>query len=99
MNRATIEQAIQAKAIIEFDYNGHHRIVEPHVLGISKGDLQILGYQIGGTSKSGSVPEWRRFDLSGMTRLAITDRKFAGRRPFPSGKHSSWDQEIMIVAP
>jgi hypothetical protein len=99
MNTATIEQAIKTKAIVEFNYKGHQRVVEPHVLGISKGDLQILGYQVGGTSSSGGIPEWRRFDLSGMTSLAIADRKFPGRRPFPSGRHSSWDQEILIVAP
>ncbi|MGY3821351.1 hypothetical protein [Acinetobacter haemolyticus] len=99
MNRAIIEQAIKTKSIIEFSYKGHHRIAEPHVLGVSKGDLQVLSYQVGGTSNSGGVPNWRRFELIGITNLVITDRKFNGRRPFPSGHHSIWDEKLLIVSP
>ena len=99
MNQNAIEKSINTKAIVEFHYNGHFRIVEPHVLGISKGTLQILGYQVGGSSSSGGIPEWRRFDLNGMERLVITANTFPGRRPFPSGRHSAWDRELKIVAP
>ena len=34
-----IRNAIRGKNIIEFDYGGHPRIVEPHVLGINQGYL------------------------------------------------------------
>lgn len=98
MNQQTIERAIQQKSLIKFTYSGHPRVVEPHVLGFSNGVLQFLGYQIEGSSSSGgALPEWRRFDVNRITQLSIVDQKFPGRRPFPSGRHSSWDQQILIV--
>ncbi|WP_313323353.1 hypothetical protein [Stutzerimonas nitrititolerans] len=99
MSREAIERAIKEKAVVEFSYGGHSRKVEPHVLGIKDGELQILGYQIGGSSSSGGpLPEWRRFDLRKITGLIISVQKFPGRRPFPSGRHSSWDRELLIVS-
>lgn len=100
MSQQLIEQAIRGKSVVEFTYSNHHRVVEPHVLGVKDGVVQILGYQLGGSSSSGGpLPEWRRFDLAKMVGLAITARVFAGRRPFPSGRHSSWDREILVVDP
>lgn len=93
-----IQQAIAAKKLIEFLYSGHSRLIEPHVLGVNGGITQVLGYQIGGTSSSGGIPEWRRFDLTKISGLRLTSTSFPGRRPFPSGKHSSWDRQIAIVS-
>jgi predicted DNA-binding transcriptional regulator YafY len=93
-----IEQAIQNKKLIEFTYGGHLRVVEPHVLGTQGGVIQVLGYQIGGSSSSGGIPEWRRFDVSKMSGISISNESFPGKRPFPSGKHSSWDLQIAIVS-
>lgn len=93
-----IQQAISAKKLIEFIYSGHPRLVEPHVLGVNGGVTQILGYQVGGSSSSGGIPEWRRFDLPRMSGVKLTSTSFPGRRPFSSGKHSSWDRQIAVVA-
>lgn len=93
-----IQQAIANKLLIEFVYSGHPRLVEPHVLGINGGVKQVLGYQVGGSSSSGVIPEWRRFDLPKISGLKITSTSFPGRRPFPSGKHSSWDMQIAVVS-
>lgn len=90
--------AINAKKIVEFTYGGHPRVAEPHVLGVSDGVVQLLGYQIGGSSNSGGIPEWRRFDLSKISGLRTTQQSFPGKRPFPSGQHSSWDRRIAVVA-
>lgn len=97
MNQNEIESAIRGKAVVEFNYGGHHRVVEPHVLGMSGGIIQFLGYQIGGTSSSGGLPEWRRFELNRISGLCLTDQSFPGRRPFPSGRHSSWDRQMLVV--
>lgn len=97
MNGA-IEQAILNKVLVEFSYSGHPRLIEPHVLGINGGVLQVLGYQVGGSSSSGGIPEWRRFDLPKISGLRVTAKTFPGKRPFPSGKHSSWDRQIVIVS-
>jgi hypothetical protein len=93
-----LTQAIVDKNLVEFWYSGHQRIAEPHVLGVSGGVTQLLVYQIGGTSNSSGIPEWRRFDFDKMSQLKALPELFPGRRPFPSGKHSAWDQQIAIVA-
>lgn len=93
-----LESAIANKKLVQFQYSGHPRIAEPHVLGISGSAVQFLGYQIGGSSSSGGIPEWRRFDLNKISALQATDESFPGKRPFPSGKHSQWDRVIAIVS-
>lgn len=93
-----IKQAILNKVLIQFSYSGHPRLIEPHVLGISGGVLQVLGYQVGGTSSSGGIPGWRRFDLPKISGLHVTTDTFSGKRPFPSGKHSVWDRQIVVVS-
>lgn len=93
-----IQQAIASKKLMEFTYSGHPRLIEPHVLGINAGVIQVLGYQVGGSSGSGGIPEWRRFDLLKISRLKVSTQTFSGRRPFPSGKHSSWDHQIAVVS-
>ena len=92
-----ILEAIANKRLIEFTYRNLPRIAEPHVYGVINGVWQILGYQTGGQSSRGGLPEWRRFDLNQMTRLTILALTFPGRRPFPSGNHSSWDSRLAIV--
>jgi len=92
-----IEQAIQSKKVVEFMYSGHIRVVEPHVLGVKDGVTQLLGYQIGGRSSSGRIPEWRRFDIQKISGLSVRNDPFPGPRPYPSGQHSSWDRQIAIV--
>ena len=97
MLQELIKKSIEDKAIVRFVYGGHQRGIEPHVLGISGGAMQILGYQIEGSSSSGTLPEWRRFDLEKIIGMEVTAQTFSGRRPFPSGRHSSWDRQILIV--
>ena len=98
MTQQLIEQAIRSKSLVSFTYSGHPRLAEPHVLGVKDGAVQFLGYQTGGSSSSGGpLPEWRRFDLARISMLSIADQKSPGRRPFPSGRHSAWDSEILVV--
>ena len=92
-----ITSAIASKNIVEFDYHGYHRIVELHVYGIQQAREQLLVYQIAGGSSSGGLPEWRRMDVVGITNFALTVGTFAGPRPYPSGKHSSFDRIIAVV--
>ena len=90
--------AIKEKKVLSFAYSGHPRIVEPHIYGIHEGARQLLGYQIRGSSSSGSaLPEWRRFKISAMKNLQILEESFLGRRSYTLGKHSHWDNQILIV--
>jgi hypothetical protein len=95
---ATISAAIRTKHLLAFDYGGHHRVAEPHVYGRLAGVDKLLAYQVDGTSSTGGLPQWRRFDLHRVTGLTILEETFAGPRPNRSGEHSSWDVTYEIVA-
>ncbi len=97
MNTGTIRSSIANKNILEFSYKGHLRIAEPHIYGIKNGKRQLLVYQIGGTTSSGRIPDWRRINLDEISSLKVTGQKFAGRRDNPSDEHSDWDTIIAIV--
>lgn len=88
--------AIQTRRMVEFDYNGKHRVVEPHVLGTLKESLDLQAYQTEGGSNSGGLDNWRRFHVSGIMNLRVLNRTFPGPRP-TSGPHSSFDHIIAVV--
>ena len=92
-----IKTAISSKQLLEFTYDGLHRIVEPHVYGIQDGKYQILVYQVAGQSSSGNLPNWRRMDVNKISGMHILDEHFPGSRQYPSGKHSSFDTTIAVV--
>jgi len=96
MNQQIIK-AIREKKVIEFDYQGYHRVAEPHVYGQNQGVDQLLVYQIRGGSSSGRLPNWRRVDLQGMINLIVTEETFHGPRTNVSGRHSTWDITYEIV--
>ncbi len=97
MNTGTIRNSIANRNIIEFIYKRHLRIAEPHVYGIKNGKRQLLVYQIGGSTSSGRLPDWRRINIDEISGLKVTEQKFAGRRDNPSAEHSDWDSIIAIV--
>jgi len=92
-----IKEAITKKKLLEYDYDGYHRIVEPHIFGKKDGKDAILVYQVGGESSSGGLPNWRRMILKGITNMKVSEQSFPGRRP-TSGKHSSFDTIYRIVS-
>lgn len=92
-----IFRAIRGRNLIEFNYEGHHRVVEPHVYGCRNGMEQMLGFQIWGSSSSGGLPDWRRFDLAGISGLIVLAEGFAHRKPEPSGTQGDWDEIYMAV--
>lgn len=59
-----IRQAVIDRHQVIGIYNGHRRLMCPHVIGIKGGRRQALFYQFGGTSESGlgpngSAENWR----------------------------------------
>jgi hypothetical protein len=95
--KSEMVKAVRDKAVLSFSYGGHVRTGEPHIVGAKNGVDQILFYQTGGTSSSGDLPEWRRFDLNKISGFARTGEHFAGKRPTPSGRHSDWDTRFVVV--
>ena len=91
-----IRQAILSLRILSFTYQRHMRIVEPHVLGVHRGARQLLAYQVRGESRSGGLPEWRRFELREIADLRVLDERFAGPRP---GDLRGFDHVLAEVGP
>jgi hypothetical protein len=91
-----IHDAIEHRRVIKFHYKGLPRIAAPHVLGIKDGRLQVLTWQIGGASSSGTLPDWRTFFLDDLSDLETTNENFAGPR-LTRGRHSAFDRHIAVV--
>jgi hypothetical protein len=80
MNQIIID-AIQNKSVLQFNYQGHNRIVEPHAYGISTAGNEVLRcYQTHGTSQSGPVPCWRLIKESEIIGLSSTGESFVETR-------------------
>ena len=98
MNTSIIRNAITNRDVVEFTYRGYLRIAEPHVYGIKGGKRQILFYQIGGLTSTGSVPDWRRISLDDIIGLKVLgNQKFAGPRENKSSDYDDWDTVIAAV--
>jgi len=94
-----LRRAIAERRLIRFWLAGHERIAEPHDYGIKNGAVHILVFQVGGTSGSGSLPDWRWVRLAHATGFELLDQRFAGGREIPSGRHAAWEQLFLRVDP
>jgi hypothetical protein len=90
--------AIESLHVIEFTYGGCRRIAEPHDYGTHAGRPKLFFYQLGGESSSGAPLGWRLAHVPEMSSIRITDRKFPGSRPTPSGRHIRWDSLFASVS-
>lgn len=84
MNKSIID-AINGKNLIEFDYDGQSRIVEPHCYGLTtKGNEAIRAYQVDGFSSSGKLG-WKLYDLSKADSIEVLDKTFETRPDYKQG--------------
>lgn len=80
MNSEIIE-AINNRKLLEFTYDGCHRIVEPHTYGVSTADNEVLSaYQIDGQCNKGKVPDWKLFKIDKIESLIVLDDCFENER-------------------
>lgn len=74
--------AIRNRSVVEFDYDGGTRVVEPYCHGTSTRGKELLrGYQVAGYSSSGNSMGWKLFDIAKIVGLAEAGATFAGNRP------------------
>jgi len=90
--------AIEHRRMIRLLYHGKNRILEPHDHGILNGAVQLLAYQVGGSS-SRPLPNWVLLKVNDITGLELLDQIFPGGRPTASGKHLKWDSLFIRVQP
>ena len=90
--------AIENTRMIRFAYHGKDRLVEPHDHGILNGSVQLLAYQVAGSS-SRSLPNWILMKANEIAELELLDQFFPGGRPTASGKHLKWNKLFIRVKP
>jgi len=78
-----IRQALNGRRMLQFNYHGYARTVEPHALGRVTGDRPaLLGWQVSGGSQSEPPPGWRTFLVAEIEALKILRATFAPRADY-----------------
>jgi hypothetical protein len=93
---STLDDAIQLRVEIEFDYDGQPRVVRPAAHGVHKdtGNQVLRGYQIGGRSNSRQPPLWDLFLVAKLDNLKVTTRTFSDNPPY----YSKNDKAMSIIS-
>jgi hypothetical protein len=81
VNTGELLDAVRAHHVVELLYQGRGgvaaRIVQPHaVYRTSTGKLCLEGVQVGGATRSGSLPGWREFELMKVADVRVLDATF-----------------------
>ncbi|WP_312652378.1 hypothetical protein [Proteiniclasticum sp.] len=78
----TICDAIRDGEIVEFDYDGMVRIVEPFIYGLTSGGVQVMkGYQIGGYNRENDNSyDWVTFEVNQIGTIKFIGKKFTTKR-------------------
>jgi hypothetical protein len=78
----TICDAIRDGEIIEFNYEGAIRIVEPFIYGADENGVTLLkGYQIGGFNRvNDNSYTWDTYNVEQMSTIKFIGKKFKDKR-------------------
>jgi predicted DNA-binding transcriptional regulator YafY len=81
MDTGDLIDAVKAHRAVELHYRGRGgldtRLVHPHaVYRTASGALRLDGLQVGGATRSGSLPGWRNFDLMRIAEVRVLDAEF-----------------------
>jgi len=90
--------AIEDRRMIRLRYHGRIRTLEPHDHGILNCSVQLLAYQVGGSS-SRRLPNRILMKADEIIDLELLDQIFPGGRPTASGKHLKWKTLFISVKP
>jgi hypothetical protein len=78
---ALICDAIRARRLIRFVYDGYERVAEPHAYGISTANHEVVSaYLVGGWSASEGAPGWRKYLVRHMHDIHALAETFPGPR-------------------
>ena len=95
-----VADAIRARRLLRFVYEGYERIVEPHLYGINTANHEMVsGFLVGGWSASETEPGWRNFLVSEMHDIHALAEGFGGPRAGFNPEDASFRQVFATVAP
>ena len=74
-----LEVALRQRRPVWLSYHGRRRLVCPHALGWKDGRAMLLGYQSGGETTTGALPNdrrkrWRCFLVDEVEAVALADQ-------------------------
>ena len=94
-----IIEAIEDVVIVQFDYKGFHRIVEPYELGQTiLGDNLLRGFQIAGEAFGRRVEGWKLFRLDYISTMEVSAEEFPIRGEY-ADLPPFWTYVPIIVLP
>ena len=75
--------AIRARRLLRFVYEGYERVVEPHLYGINTASHEMLScFLVGGWSSSDTEPGWRNYLVREMHDVHALAEPFLPRHDF-----------------
>ena len=78
---ALVCDAIRARRLLRFVYDGYERVVEPHLHGINTAGHEMLScWLVGGWRRSEAAPGWRNYLVRDMVDVHVLAEGFAGAR-------------------
>ena len=81
MNRLICD-AVGARRLLRFVYEGYERIVEPHLYGINTRSHEALSaWIVEGWSQSSPEAGWRNYLVADMHDIQVLAEPFPGPRP------------------
>jgi hypothetical protein len=80
--RSQLCRAIHARTLLEFEYEGHQRVVAPYCYGATNKGIEVLrAIQMGGSSRSGGFGFGKLWHVAKMKNLHNTDERFVATDP------------------
>jgi len=75
-------EAIRQRLLLEFTYDGLHRVVAPYCHGVSTaGHESLRAVQVGGESRSRGMRSGKLWTVAKMANVRVTDRPFTPDDP------------------
>ena len=88
-----LRKAVRGKNLVEFDYEGGSKVLEPHMVAHNmQGHILLSGWFVRGDSKFGEEG-WQDYMLAGISKLRILPETFEkarfGYNPLDSSKFAN----------
>jgi hypothetical protein len=85
-------EAIQKRLLLELDYDGLHRLVQPYCHGTtSNGRDSLRAIQIGGQSRSAMIASGKLWTIAKMTNVKVSLTAFEPNDPHYNPQDSAFE--------